>query len=168
MIRGHLKLVVLMGLSQKAMTGYDLMKHINETIGIKPSPGSMYPLLKSLEEMGLIKAKETDKKKIFSLTAKGKKKTIELMKAKEDFSNRAIKGLKLIQTITGEKHEEYEMAKLHLKNHMMIKELNPELSEFRETFLSLLNNKKKMDKKKTEIKKFLKKSNETLKKIMEK
>ncbi|MGC9385283.1 MAG: PadR family transcriptional regulator, partial [Kosmotogaceae bacterium] len=63
MIRGHLKVMVLKGLSEKRMTGYSLMKYIDEKIGVKPSPGSMYPLLKDLEKEDLIRSKKIDNKK---------------------------------------------------------------------------------------------------------
>ncbi|MEM2663238.1 MAG: PadR family transcriptional regulator, partial [Metallosphaera sp.] len=43
----------------------------------KPSPGSLYPVLKNLIREGLVKVEERDGKKVYSLTDEGLKKWTE-------------------------------------------------------------------------------------------
>jgi DNA-binding PadR family transcriptional regulator len=57
-------------ISRNSMTGSDITKEIGKRKGSNPSPGTIYPALKFLKERGLIGA---DKKKMYSITAKGKK-----------------------------------------------------------------------------------------------
>ena len=71
MRKGYTKLAVLMFLNKKALTGYDIMKEIEEeTLGFwKLTSGGVYPVLKDLEERGYIKgrwkAKGERRKKIY-------------------------------------------------------------------------------------------------------
>ncbi|MCD6563141.1 MAG: PadR family transcriptional regulator [Thermoproteales archaeon] len=70
-----IKLIILVMLSKKPMSGIDIIKEIEKlSFGFwKPSPGTIYPLLKSLLEEGLIKRIGENNKKIYTLTEKGKK-----------------------------------------------------------------------------------------------
>jgi len=53
--RGHLKFYVLRLLEAQRRTGYGLMKAIEEETGFwKPSAGSLYPLLATMRDQGLI------------------------------------------------------------------------------------------------------------------
>lgn len=53
--RGHLKFYILRLLREKRRTGYGLMKAIESETGFwRPSAGSLYPLLASMRQAGLI------------------------------------------------------------------------------------------------------------------
>ncbi len=82
MFKAHIKLITLKELSKESLSGYDLMKHI-ECFGKKPSPGYVYPLLKGLKEKGFISSKEDKRKKVYSITVKGKKLLDDLQKNRE-------------------------------------------------------------------------------------
>ncbi|WP_153015971.1 PadR family transcriptional regulator [Methanofollis ethanolicus] len=73
--RGFLALYILHSLSQSPKSGYDLLKEIEgKTEGAwVPSKGALYPLLKHLEEEGLIRVFETEKrsKQVYELTGSG-------------------------------------------------------------------------------------------------
>lgn len=57
--RGHLKFYVLRLLREQRHTGYGLMKAIETETGFwKPSAGSLYPLLATMREAGLIREVE--------------------------------------------------------------------------------------------------------------
>jgi len=57
--RGHLKFYVLRLLSEQRRTGYGLMKAIETETGFwRPSAGSLYPLLATMREAGLIREVE--------------------------------------------------------------------------------------------------------------
>ena len=52
--------------------GYEIIKHMEqECMYWKPSPGSVYPMLRKLKKGGLIKEKTVGKRKIYTLTKQG-------------------------------------------------------------------------------------------------
>lgn len=73
--RGLLALFILHSLNQQPKSGYELLKEIEaKTEGLwAPSKGTLYPILKQLEEEELIQVCKTGKrsKTIFELTPKG-------------------------------------------------------------------------------------------------
>ena len=54
------------------MSGEDIRAEIKKRRGTKPSPGTIYPALKSLKEACLIKEKKEGKTITYSLTPEGK------------------------------------------------------------------------------------------------
>jgi PadR family transcriptional regulator, regulatory protein PadR len=72
-MRGMLGFLILFLLSKKSMHGQELADEIAKRKGGKPSPGTIYPALKSLREMGFINSEEKEGKTIvYSLTEWGK------------------------------------------------------------------------------------------------
>jgi DNA-binding PadR family transcriptional regulator len=72
-MRGMLGFLILFLLSKKSMHGQELADEIAKRKGEKPSPGTIYPALKSLREMGFISSEEKEGKTIvYSLTERGK------------------------------------------------------------------------------------------------
>jgi len=69
-MKGFLSYLVLWSLSLKPMTGAELAKEMEKRRGTKPSPGTIYPVLKELKDKGLVTA---DKGKVYSLTKIGEK-----------------------------------------------------------------------------------------------
>jgi DNA-binding PadR family transcriptional regulator len=72
--RGHLKFYILRLLREGRSTGYGLMKSIEQETGFwKPSAGSLYPLLATMREAGLIReAEEADGSTRWQITSAGK------------------------------------------------------------------------------------------------
>lgn len=68
-MKGFLSYLVLWSLSKKSMTGSEIAKELEKRKGSKPSPGTIYPVLKELKKSGLI---SSDKGKAYSLTSRGK------------------------------------------------------------------------------------------------
>lgn len=68
-MKGFLNLLILWMLNKQSMTGAGMSAEIEKRRGTKPSPGTIYPVLKDLKEKGLISA---NKQKEYSLTKKGK------------------------------------------------------------------------------------------------
>jgi formylmethanofuran dehydrogenase subunit E len=58
-------------LSTGNFSGYQIIKRVEVLIGTKPSTGSVYPLLKSMQNQGWIIGNKTGKKTIYELTPKG-------------------------------------------------------------------------------------------------
>ena len=71
-MRGLLSFLILFLLSKKAMHGQELADEIEKRKGERPSPGTIYPALKSLKEAGLIEEKKEGKTIVYTLTIEGK------------------------------------------------------------------------------------------------
>jgi DNA-binding PadR family transcriptional regulator len=75
MARGDVRAAVLALLAEGPMHGYQIIHEIEERSGgaWKPSPGSVYPTLQLLADEGVVAAKESNGRKIYSLTDEGKR-----------------------------------------------------------------------------------------------
>lgn len=71
--KGDLKYVILDLLKDKPRHGYEVIRELEEmSHGLyTPSPGTVYPTLQMLEEMGYAEAAERDGKKIYTITEEG-------------------------------------------------------------------------------------------------
>jgi len=86
--KGFLRYRVLEALSEKDMSGSELMEEIQKRTGghWKPSPGSIYPLLAWLQDNGYItELPHENGLKRYQLTASGKEFLEEQTKAREKF-----------------------------------------------------------------------------------
>ena len=72
--RGDIGPIIQDLLREKPMHGYEIIRTLEErTHGMwRPSAGSVYPTLQMLEEQGLVVSRETEGKKVYSLTEKGR------------------------------------------------------------------------------------------------
>jgi PadR family transcriptional regulator, regulatory protein PadR len=71
-MRGMLGFLILFLLSKKPMHGQELAEDIAQRKGDKPSPGTIYPALKSLREAGFIIEEKEGKIIVYTLTDRGK------------------------------------------------------------------------------------------------
>jgi DNA-binding PadR family transcriptional regulator len=71
--RGGLKYVLLDMLRDQPRHGYDLIRELEERSGgyYSPSPGTVYPTLQMLEDMGLVHSREDEGRRIYELTQEG-------------------------------------------------------------------------------------------------
>ena len=67
-MKGFLSFLILWLISKKNMTGVEITEELEKRKGRRPSPGTIYPVLKKLKERGLI---TDDENKIYTLTKKG-------------------------------------------------------------------------------------------------
>ena len=73
-MRGFLSFIVLRLVSKKNMSGDELRKDLAKRKGHKPSPGTIYPVLKFLNESGFIEEiKNKSKMKKYKITPAGQK-----------------------------------------------------------------------------------------------
>jgi DNA-binding PadR family transcriptional regulator len=84
--RGEMKYVILYLLSDKPRHGYEIIKEMESKFCgfYTPSPGTVYPTLQMLEDLGLVRSKEEDGKRIYEITEKGLQ---ELKDRKEKLDN---------------------------------------------------------------------------------
>lgn len=77
--RGYYKAIVLYLLSSGPLSGYEMIKIIEGAFGgkIRPSPGTIYPLLKFLEDEGYIESEDQyigrKRKKVYKITEEGRR-----------------------------------------------------------------------------------------------
>jgi len=72
---GDLRLVLLKLIEEKPRHGYELIKELEQKFGgeYAPSPGSVYPTLTLLEELGHVRSATSEgTKRLFEITAEGK------------------------------------------------------------------------------------------------
>jgi len=60
-------------ISEGEVSGYQIIKKVNELTGKKPSTGSVYPLLKSMQNKGWIIGKKVNGKTLYEISDSGKK-----------------------------------------------------------------------------------------------
>jgi len=114
MRRGFLRFYVLklISKSESPISGYTLMKRIEEETGFwRPSPGSIYPLLASLEEGGLIEHRDENDKKLYSLTATGQESLERARQAKEEAMRGVRQSIHIFGELFGEKMSD-DLARL--------------------------------------------------------
>ncbi len=68
-MKGFLSFLILWLINKKKMTGVEITQELEKRRGHRPSPGTIYPVLKYLTEKNLLKV---DNVKKYSLTQKGK------------------------------------------------------------------------------------------------
>lgn len=71
--RGDLKYIILQYVKAKPSHGYEIIRAMEERFHgfYTPSPGTIYPTLQTLEEMGYISVVEQEEKKVYTITDKG-------------------------------------------------------------------------------------------------
>jgi DNA-binding PadR family transcriptional regulator len=77
--RGNVRYLVLDAIVGQPRHGYEIIQHIEERSGgtYRPSPGVIYPTLQMLEELEHARVDERDGKKVYAITAAGKKDLAE-------------------------------------------------------------------------------------------
>jgi len=126
--RGLLALFIMHTLSTRPGTGYDLLKEIEEKTGGQwvPSKGTLYPVLKQLEEERLIELSETGarSKNIYVLTPKGKKALAHIKEHRRGPGEKLVIYQNLLAEIFGQ--EKMVLIGLGMEIHALIHELPPE------------------------------------------
>ncbi|MBI1935234.1 PadR family transcriptional regulator [Candidatus Woesearchaeota archaeon] len=164
MMAGYLRLIVMKTLSNGKLSGYGLIKQIeNDTGTWKPSFGSIYPLLDKLLKEELVKVELEGRKKLYFLTNEGKKHLVLIDKSKNTIVDRMIATWKAFGKITDKREMGFmlEVFNSLKKGQLPFREFNPELNEFRATIFELYTSGKDTKK----IKSVLKETIRRLKKI---
>jgi len=85
--RGDFKYIILQYIKDKPSYGYEIIRALQERFHsfYTPSPGSVYPTLQMLEEMGYATATEEEGKKVYTITKEGGK----FLNKQKEFKERA-------------------------------------------------------------------------------
>jgi len=73
--RGVVRYLILDTVAQRPRHGYEIIQAIEERSAgtYRPSPGVIYPTLQLLEELGHARVEELDTRKVYAITAEGKR-----------------------------------------------------------------------------------------------
>ena len=159
-MKGYLRLIVMKTLSNKKLSGYDLIKQIEKDTGTwKPSFGSIYPLLDKLLKEKLVEVEIQGRKKLYYLTNEGKKNLVVIDKSKNTIVDKMIATWNACGKITDRREMGFMLEILNSlkKGQLPFKELNPELNEFRATMFELYSEGKDRKKIKAVLKETVKK-----------
>lgn len=85
--RGVVRYLVLDAIDERPRHGYEIIQAITERSGgtYKPSPGVVYPTLQMLEELGHTKREEQEDRKVYAITASGKRDLADHRSDVDDF-----------------------------------------------------------------------------------
>lgn len=97
-----LAFIILRMLTKEDISGYNLVKKMEQETGWKPSYGSLYPTLNSLKKDGAVSFKISGRKKIYAITPKGRRTLVEFEQTKESIMNTMEKKLMVINKCMGD------------------------------------------------------------------
>jgi DNA-binding PadR family transcriptional regulator len=88
--RGDLKYVILDLLKDQPRHGYDIIRALEDRSRgfYRPSPGSVYPTLQMLEDLGYVEATQQDGKKVYAITDAGRQYLADQGDVLEDLRSR--------------------------------------------------------------------------------
>jgi len=113
--RGDLKYVILELLRDQPRHGYDIIRALEERSrgSYRPSPGSVYPTLQMLEDLGYVTSTQEEGKKVYSITEEGRRYLAEQQPTLEDIRARVSAGWDAAQRpeVADLMHELQQMAR---------------------------------------------------------
>ncbi len=80
-VRSFLDVFIMAAVNGASMYGYEIMALIHREFGVLLSPGTLYPLLHSLENKGLMISNTDGSKIVYHISLKGKEKYQETVLA---------------------------------------------------------------------------------------
>jgi DNA-binding PadR family transcriptional regulator len=85
-----LRYVILYVLRDGSKHGYEIIKHLEERTGglYSPSPGTLYPTLQYMEDLGLVRSDQDEGRRVYELTDAGRADLEEHLAMAEGFWHR--------------------------------------------------------------------------------
>jgi len=92
--RGDLKYVILELLKEQPRHGYDIIRALEDRARgfYRPSPGSVYPTLQMLEDLGYVTSEQQEGKKVYRITDAGRQYLTEQQSTLNDIRDRFFRG----------------------------------------------------------------------------
>jgi DNA-binding PadR family transcriptional regulator len=92
--RGDLKYVILELLKDQPRHGYDIIRALEDRMRghYRPSPGSVYPTLQMLEDLGYVTSTQQEGKKVYTITDEGRRYLDEQQSTIDDIRSRIAAG----------------------------------------------------------------------------
>jgi DNA-binding PadR family transcriptional regulator len=113
--RGDLKYVILELLRDQPRHGYDIIRALEERMQgrYRPSPGSVYPTLQMLEDLGYVSSTQQEGKKVYTITDEGRRYLEEQKSTVDDIRERIASGWEAAQRpeVADLMHEVQQLAR---------------------------------------------------------
>lgn len=111
--KGDLKFVLLKLLADEPMHGYELIRRLEDrSRGLyTPSPGSVYPTLQMLEDLGYVVSEQTEGKRVYRITPSGSAYIAEHNTRARDIFSRFVNAG---ERMTGSEMKEVTRSFIHL------------------------------------------------------
>jgi DNA-binding PadR family transcriptional regulator len=113
--RGDLKYVILELLKDQPRHGYDIIRALEERMrgAYRPSPGSVYPTLQMLEDLGYVSSSQQEGKKVYTITDEGRRYLEEQASTVDDIRSRITAGWDAAQRpeVSDLMHEVQQLAR---------------------------------------------------------
>jgi DNA-binding PadR family transcriptional regulator len=112
MLPGLLKMWMLKIISEKEASGYEIIKKVNELTGKKPSTGTVYPLLKSMQKEGWITGVRTPRKTTYRITEAGK----QILKGHDSLKDAYAQKISRSFSLAHDTFEDLHLVLVHNEN----------------------------------------------------
>src|SRR5262249_37073085 len=113
--RGDLKYVILELLRDQPRHGYDIIRALEERMRgrYRPSPGSVYPTLQMLEDLGYVSSTQQEGKKVYTITDEGRRYLDDQQSTVDDIRSRITAGWDAAQRpeVSDLMHEVQQLAR---------------------------------------------------------
>ncbi|HEY2594190.1 MAG TPA: PadR family transcriptional regulator [Chloroflexota bacterium] len=113
--RGDLKVVILELLKDQPRHGYDIIRALEDRMRgrYRPSPGSVYPTLQMLEDLGYVSSVQQEGKKVYTITDEGRRYLSEQQPTVDDIRSRISAGWDAAQRpeVSDLMHEVQQLAR---------------------------------------------------------
>jgi len=113
--RGDLKVVILELLKDQPRHGYDIIRALEERMHgrYRPSPGSVYPTLQMLEDLGYVSSSQQEGKNVYTITDEGRRYLSEQQPTIDDIRSRISSGWDAAQQpeVSDLMHEVQQLAR---------------------------------------------------------
>jgi DNA-binding PadR family transcriptional regulator len=113
--RGDLKYVILELLKDQPRHGYDIIRALEDRMRgyYRPSPGSVYPTLQMLEDLGYVTSIQQEGKKVYTITDEGRRYLEEQQSTVDDIRSRISAGWDAAQRpeVSDLMHEVQQLAR---------------------------------------------------------
>ena len=120
MAKGYLKYLMLKTISDGEVTGYQIIKLVEKLTGSKPSTGSVYPQLKSMENDGWVNGREVDGKTFYSITRTGKEVIEHMDSVKTDFIDKIHQSISMANEVFDEVGHFVHVEQMELLGPLMV------------------------------------------------
>jgi DNA-binding PadR family transcriptional regulator len=113
--RGDLKYVILELLKDQPRHRYDIIRALEDRMRgyYRPSPGSVYPTLQMLEDLGYVSSTQQEGKKVYTITDEGRRYLEEQKSTVDDIRDRIAAGWDAAQRpeVSDLMHEVQQLAR---------------------------------------------------------
>lgn len=90
LVKKNLDIIILSMLKDNPIHGYKIIADLHNTFGVLLSPGTLYPLLYRLVSEELIEVEVERRRKLYTLTSNGERRTREFVESYKKLVDRIV------------------------------------------------------------------------------